>query len=133
MKKLLCIGLLAAALSAPTAAQAAEYGHCKVNGGIKIYINIQTPSATLPLAPWYLYFPAEAANQPVGPAGYYPNWAPPQTPDGAVTPPAPPMPPAMPPPMPPPMPPAQPQPIQQMGYSTGSSQPTQAPSYWYAR
>jgi hypothetical protein len=126
MKKLLCIGLLAAALFAPTPAQAWEYGHCKVNGGIKIYLNIQTPPATLPLAPWYLYFPAEAANQPVGPAGYYPNWAPQQPPGGAVTPPAPP-------PMPPPMPPAQPQPIQQTGYYTISSQPTQAPPYWYAR
>ena len=69
MKKLLCIGLFTAALFAPTSAQAGEYGNCKVNGGIKIYINIQTPPATLPLAPWYLYFPAEAQNQPVGPAG----------------------------------------------------------------
>ena len=93
-----------------------------MNGGIKIYINIQTPPATLPLAPWYLYFPAEARNLPVGPAGYYPNWPAQLPPGGAVTPPA-----------PPPMPPAQPQPIQQTGYYTIGSQPAQAPSYWYGR
>src|SRR5262249_3169617 len=116
----------AAALLAPAPARAGEYGSCKVHGGVKIYLNIQTPPATLPLAPWYLYYPAEAQNQPVGPAGYFPNWAPQPPPGGTFTPPAPE-------PVPPPVPPPPPQPVQQTGYFTTGPQSPQAPSYWYAR
>jgi hypothetical protein len=122
MKKLLCIGVFAAALLAPTPARAGEIGGCKVDGGIKIYLNIQTPPATLPLAPWYLYYPAEAQSQPAGPAGYFPNWAPQPPPGGTFTPPA-----------PTPMPSAPPQPVQQTGYYTTTSPSPGAPSYWYAR
>jgi hypothetical protein len=123
MNKYHCLAAFAAALCLPASARAWECGPFKVNGGIKIYCNIQTGPAHMPLAPWYLYYPAEAQNLPVGPAGFYPNWAPRPAP-GAATPPAPERVPA-------PM--QQPPPIQQTGYYTSGPQTLQAPAYWYSR
>ena len=133
MKKLLCLALLAAATCAfPTRASAWDYGPYKVHGGIKIYCTIQTPSSMLPLAPWYLYYPAEARYLPVGPAGYYPNWRQPAPPNEPINPPIPV--PSAPPPAPAAMRPlAPPQFIQQAGYSALSYPGGQAPSYWYGR
>ena len=126
MKKLLCLGLFTAVLALPTPARAWECGPYKINSGVNIYFNIQTTPATLPLAPWYLYFPAEARNQPIGPTGFYPNW--PQQPApgvGGLNLPAPQV---IPPPAPAPTP-----PVQQTGYYTTGTQNAQVPAYWYAR
>jgi hypothetical protein len=127
MKKLLCLGLLAAELLAtPTRVQAwGCMGPVKVSGGVKIDLKIQCGAANLPLAPWYLYYPAEARFQPIGPAGFYPNW--PQQPlagGPAFTPPSPT------PPEPVPPPPAA-QPIQRTGYHATAYRNSAVPAYWY--
>jgi hypothetical protein len=128
MKKLLILGLSAVILVLPAPARAWECGPYKIDGGVNIYFNIQTTPATLPLAPWYLYFPVEARNLPVGPTDFYPNW-PQQHVPGAVGPSlTPPAPQVVPPPAPVPTP-----PIQQTGYYTYGSPNARAPAYWYAR
>ncbi len=126
MKKLLCLGLFTAALFiAPSKASA--FGPCgpvKVNGGINVYLKVNVGAANLPLAPWYLYYPAGAGNQPIGPGGYYPNW--PQQPpaSGAAF--------GFPSPYPPgPLPARAVPPIQRTGYYTGAQTNSAVPAYWY--
>jgi hypothetical protein len=109
--------LLISALSLPAQAHAWEYPPCKVDGGVRIYLKVQLGNAALPLAPWYLYFPAEAYQQPIGPAGYYPNWPPAPTPAAAL---------AYPTPRPPfSMSDGPPSALQRTAY--------QAPAYWYGQ
>lgn len=52
----------------------------KVSGTCKFQIRIQLGNANADLAPWYLYFPADA-QQRAGPVLHYPNW--PQAPAAA--------------------------------------------------
>jgi hypothetical protein len=127
MKKLLCLGLSAALLLAPAKAEA--WCLCmppvKVNGGCNIYLKIQCGAANLPLAPWYLYYPAGASHQPIGPAGYFPNW--PQHPPagGSAF--------GFPSPYPQgPMPgPAAAPPIQRTSYQASNYRDSAVPAYWY--
>src|SRR5262249_50866796 len=112
----------------PSKALAWGWGTCgpvKVQGGIKISLKVQCGAANLPLAPWYLYYPAEVQNQPIGPAGFYPNW--PQQPpaSGAAF--------GFPSPYPPgPLPaPAAVPPIQRTGYLAANPGNSAVPAYWY--
>jgi hypothetical protein len=128
MKKLLCLGLFAVLFSAPTPAHAWECpGGLKVNGGCNIYLKVQCGNATLPLAPWYLYYPAAARFQPIGPAGFYPNWPQQPPPSGAAF--------GFPSPYPPgPLPGPAPQPtIQRTGYQASPYQNAAVPAYWYGQ
>jgi hypothetical protein len=130
MKKLLCVALFAATLAVPARAQAqCCYGPVKINGGVKIYLKVDVGGATLPLAPWYLYFPAGAGSLSAGPHGHYPNWpAQPPAASAAF---------GFPPPYPPPAPllaPPRPAPaIQRTAYQEGGFQGMPAPGYWYGQ
>jgi hypothetical protein len=124
MRKLLYLGLFAALLLAPAKVEAwGVPGPVKVNGGCNIYLKIQCGAATLPLAPWYLYYPAEAGNQPIGPAGFYPNW--PQQPpaSGSAF--------GFPSPYPQGPGPATAPPIQRTSYQATSYRDSAVPAYWY--
>jgi hypothetical protein len=124
MKQFLCVALCATALMAVSTRANAQccFGPVKINGGVKVYLKIDVGGAAVPLAPWYLYFPAEANLHNIGPQGHYPNWqAPPPAANGAFgfPPPYPPGPQLMPPPR---------SPIQRTSYQVAPS-----PAYWYGQ
>jgi hypothetical protein len=54
----------------------------KISGCCQFQIRIQLGNANADLAPWYLYFPADAQQQMAGPVLHYPNW--PQAPAAPV-------------------------------------------------
>ncbi len=126
MKTPLRIGLLLiSTLALSTQAHAWENPPCKVNAGFRVYFKVQVGNATLPLAPWYLYFPAEAYQQPIGPGGFYPNWQPRPAPAAAFAFPQQPFVPSTPD--------APPAGLQRTAYQhTGSAIP-QTPAYWYGQ
>jgi hypothetical protein len=72
MKKTLWIGFVTLAFAAP--ADAWHLPPYNIKGKCSIYLKVEVGNAALPLAPWYLYYPAEAQNQPIGPSLHYPNW-----------------------------------------------------------
>ncbi len=128
MKLLLRASVLALVLYFPATASAwFPGGNVKVDAGINAYFNVYCADKQPPLAPWYLYWPIEAANLPRSPLGMsYPNWPSTWPPPGSQPPPVmPPAPPVKTPPGVVQM--YQPQPVQPVGFYT------QAPSYWYEK
>lgn len=131
MTRILRFGAFSLLLLAPGSALA--WGNplaipVKVDAGINVRFNVYFDDQTPPLAPWYLYWPAEAQYQAYAPTGMnFPNW-PAQWPPAGTNADAKAAPSAMPPPGPgmvsaPQLPQYA---IQPTGYSA-------APSYWYGK
>jgi hypothetical protein len=149
MKLILRVSALTLLLSLPATAAAWQPGgsRVKIDAGINCRFNVYIDDQqSNPLAPWYLYWPSEAANLPPGPVGMnFPTWPATWPPTGDKQAPAGPKMPEVPPakvPMPGPNPPAlplfQPPTATPGAVQTHSSYPFQpvgyyspAPSYWY--
>ncbi len=75
MRRALWTTLLAVLLLAlPTPAHAWHVPDVQVNGTCRVYLRVQIGNANVPLAPWYLYFPAEAQSLSHLGTGQFPNW-----------------------------------------------------------
>ncbi len=66
--------LVVSVLALPAPARAWGLPDLKVSGTCRIQLRVQVGNTNVELAPWYLYYPAEAAAQPYGAAGHFPNW-----------------------------------------------------------
>ncbi|MCI0459233.1 MAG: hypothetical protein L0Z62_19955 [Gemmataceae bacterium] len=119
MRRALWTTLLAVLLLAlPARAHGWHVPQVQVNGTCRVYLRIHVGNANVPLAPWYLYFPAEAQSLSHLGTGQFPNWRP-QTHSAFA--------------YPPPVPGFAPPGVRPAGLQPVSYHAPAAPGYWYGQ